>query len=283
MQTRTRASTRSSARRRTRAVALTCALLGVGALSDSAQAGPFNLVPVDAADPVAFATGVVELIRGPIDPAQPELGLATVGDPAFALGPATGMSADVVSLGNGGSITLSFDSGIRDGIGADFAVFENGFAFQDDTFGELAFVEVSSNGTDFARFLSISLSPGPIGDFDPVDPTNVSNLAGQFVAGLGTPFDLGELSGDALVIAGLVDLANISFVRIVDVVGDGSTFDSQGNPIFDPFPTAFGSSGFDLEAVGVLNTVRDVPEPTLGALFALGLLALGRRRRARAA
>lgn len=251
----------------------------VTTLPGPAQAGPFELVPVGIEDPVAFATGVVELVRGPIDPSQPELGLATAGDPAFVLGPATGMSADIVSLGNGGSITLSFDSGIRDGDGADFAVFENGFAFQGDVFGELAFVEVSSNGTDFARFMSISLNPGPIADFDPVDPTQVQNLAGQFVAGQGTPFDLGALASDELVLAGRVDLAAISFVRLIDVVGDGSTLDSQGNPIFDPFPTAFGSSGFDLEAVGVLNAVREVPEVASFALLVLAGLGFVCRHR----
>jgi hypothetical protein len=49
----------------------------------------------------------------------------------------------IISLGNGGSLTLSFDKAITNGSGFDFAVFENGFS---DTFLELAYVEVSSDG-----------------------------------------------------------------------------------------------------------------------------------------
>ena len=60
-----------------------------------------------------------------------------------ALGPAEGTASDAVSLGRGGAITLGFDAPIRDGLGFDFAVFENSFS---DAFLELAYVEVSSNG-----------------------------------------------------------------------------------------------------------------------------------------
>jgi hypothetical protein len=47
----------------------------------------------------------------------------------------------------------------------------------------------------------------------------------------------------------------------VDAVGDGCTTDSLGNPIYDPYPTAFSSGGFDLDAVEVFakdNNVSDV-------------------------
>ena len=69
--------------------------------------------------------------------------------PDNALGKAQGSPYDVVCLGRGGVITLTFDAPIRDGAGWDFAVFENSFS---DTFIELAYVEVSSNGTNFTRF-----------------------------------------------------------------------------------------------------------------------------------
>ena len=49
---------------------------------------------------------------------------------------------------------------------------------------------------------------------------------------------------------------NIRWVRVVDVVGDGSCTDSFGNVIYDPYPT-IGSGGFDLEAVGVINFGND--------------------------
>ncbi|MFK7784271.1 MAG: T9SS type A sorting domain-containing protein, partial [Crocinitomicaceae bacterium] len=46
-------------------------------------------------------------------------------------------------------------------------------------------------------------------------------------------------------------------VKIIDVVGMISgnhvQTDSNGNPINDPYPTAFASGGFDLDAVGVIH------------------------------
>ena len=59
--------------------------------------------------------------------------------------------------------------------------------------------------------------------------------------------------------SGWVDLARIQYVRIVDVVGAGDVLDSFGAPIYDPTPT-FGSGGFDLEAVGVLNAAATATE-----------------------
>jgi hypothetical protein len=51
---------------------------------------------------------------------------------------------------------------------------------------------------------------------------------------------------------GAVDLDNVVYVRVVDVVGDGSATDSFGRVIYDPYPTT-GSAGFDLEAIAVLH------------------------------
>ncbi|MFN6048554.1 MAG: T9SS C-terminal target domain-containing protein, partial [Bacteroidota bacterium] len=62
-----------------------------------------------------------------------------MGTAAGAEGPAA--SNGVVSLGDGGIATLTFDPPITNGDGFDFAVFENTFL---DTFLELAFVEVST-------------------------------------------------------------------------------------------------------------------------------------------
>jgi len=52
--------------------------------------------------------------------------------------------------------------------------------------------------------------------------------------------------------SGLLDTDNVGWVRIVDIVGDGSYFDTSGDIIYDPYPTT-GSAGFDLDAIGVLN------------------------------
>lgn len=171
--------------------------------------------------------------------------------PAKALGPSTGDASDVVSIGNGGTITLTFEPPIADGEGFDFAVFENGLA--DFNFLELAFVEVSSDGVDFARFPSAYLGTMPLGAFDLIDsPSIIEGLASKYWVGEGTPFDLRTLRFDRNVQNGVVDLESITHVRVVDIVGDGTETDSFGNPIYDPTP-AVGSGGLDLEAIGVLN------------------------------
>ncbi len=169
--------------------------------------------------------------------------------PEQALGPATGNPADVVSLGQGGEIELMFEPPIQDGPGADFAVFENGVT---DTFLELAFVEVSSDGIEFARFDSAYLGEEAVGPFAGHSTTLTGGLAGKFRGGFGTPFDLALLEQFPLVREGKVDLSSIRFVRLVDVVGDGSRADSFGHPIYAPFPTK-ESAGFDVDGIGVLE------------------------------
>jgi hypothetical protein len=226
-------------------------------------------------------------------------------DAAKALGTPTGDHADIVSLGdleaggiNPGEITLVFGdpnipigqtdpNGIKNVKGYDFAVFENGFISGFSTSGgsltgqmlsEFAFVEVSSNGVDFVRFPSVSLTAGPVGAYGTVDVTDVYNLAGKhpnaYGICTGTPFDLAELSDHPDVLAGSVDLDEIRFVRLIDVPGSGEFFDqpqsyfnpdsydpnetphwtlfTQNHPVYDAWLT-WESGGFDLEAVGVLQ------------------------------
>ncbi len=206
-------------------------------------------------------------------------------DPTAALGPVGGAlvslgDLDAAQIAGGdapGSITLELRGSAFDGPGADIAVFENaGFASffaPEHIFAELAYVEVSSNGQDFARFPSTSLNIEPDGngqldaneldvrfgrDFAALDTTNVNNLAGYHELGFGTPFDFAHLAADPLVIAGDVDVNAIRFVRIIDIPGDGTFLDSLGNPILDTWPTT-DTGGFDLDAVGAINSV---PEPT---------------------
>ena len=185
-----------------------------------------------------------------------------------ALGPAAASdgangSLAVASLGDSGQITLAFPAPITDGPGPDFAVFENAFT---EDFLELAFVEVSSDGTTFVRFPCHMLSTNPVDAYAATGWTEsdaVGGLAGKHLQGTGTPFDLRELAG-----APGLDVRRVTHVRLVDIPGDGSVADAYGNPIFDPFPT-FGSGGFDLDAVGVLNplveisTDPDAPPPAL--------------------
>lgn len=165
-------------------------------------------------------------------------------------------SLNVVSLGDNGQITLSFPVPITDGPGPDFAVFENAF---DEQFLELAHVEVSSDGTNFTRFASHSIETNWIdayGATNTSDPTAYGNLAGKNTQGIGTPFDLRALAD----MPGL-DPRRVTHVRIVDILGDGTNLDSYGNAIYDPTPT-WGSGGFDLDAVGVLNPLIEISTDT---------------------
>jgi hypothetical protein len=164
--------------------------------------------------------------------------------PQKAYGPALGTDFDIVCLGNGGQIVMTFPRPIRDGSGPDFAVFENAVTH---TFLELAYVEVSSDGENFYRFPNRSLGNSFVGSYGMVDPTNLNGLAGKYQKGFGTPFDLSSLTNTPL-----LDRTNVRFVRIVDIIGDGSRLDSTGHPIYDPNPT-IGSGGFDLEAIGVIH------------------------------
>ena len=68
---------------------------------------------------------------------------------SLLVGAAQGDVVDVVSLGDGGEAVLYFNPPIKNGSGADFAIFENGFQ---DHYMEFGFVEVSSNGLDFFDF-----------------------------------------------------------------------------------------------------------------------------------
>lgn len=219
-----------------------------------------------------------------------------------------------------GSITLGFDTAITNGTGADFAVFENAFTSNYNTsgggiagqvFAELAYVEVSTDGIHFARFLNVSLTDSAVGMYGNVDPSNIFNLAGKsanaYGESWGTPFDLDTLidatailsalaaaevsltsdnlahlqlaieANQLLIDQGFLNLAEVNYVRLVDIPGNGTYLDSLGNPIYDAWYT-FGSGGFDLDAVGAINVV---PEPSTVGVLILGSLGLLFHRRHR--
>ena len=54
-----------------------------------------------------------------------------------------------------------------------------------------------------------------------------------------------------------MDVNNITHIKVIDVIGSIdptiATYDHNGNVINDPFPTPFPSSGFDLDAIGVIH------------------------------
>ncbi len=161
---------------------------------------------------------------------------AFFGTTANCLGKANGQ---FISLGDGGSITLQFDSPIVNGVGHDFAVFENALIpnavpNQDSiVFYELAFVEVSSNGEDFVRFPAVShvQATEQVGTFGYENANLLTNFAGVFPVFYGYPFDLEELANEPN-----LDVNNITHIRLIDVVG------------------------FDLDAVGVIHSLNSIQE-----------------------
>jgi len=166
-----------------------------------------------------------------------------------------GGSLHVLTLGESGNVTLGFDVTIVDGPGADFTTFENGFVFgAGSVFSEIAFVEVSTNGVDFARFPSKYFGTGSsmgayrnIAGGMPVVTNALTNTVSPFdptVSG-GEAFDLADLVNEPSVLAGDVLLSDIHFVRLVDCP-PGST-DSLGTPIG-------AAGGADFDAIAVINS-----------------------------
>lgn len=210
-----------------------------------------------------FATTVIEFVPGananPAFPAANALGGPLGG------GLSSG-SANVCVLGVGGHITLGFAAPIGNGPGADFLCAENALTFGGGAFTEVAAVEVSSDGVHFARFPTHYAGPPavqppfgtlPMGTFlgltgglpvlanvatNSIDPRDPAAAGGE-------AFDLADLASDPLVTTGMLDLASITAVRLVDVP-EGQVLDSAGQPIFDNGgPT--GSA--DIDAVTVVH------------------------------
>ncbi|MEI9951557.1 MAG: hypothetical protein WDO74_21910 [Pseudomonadota bacterium] len=174
--------------------------------------------------PSRFATSVESFVAGP----GPNFGQANL--PDVVLGPPKGAGAingslDVVTLGNGGSITLGFaPSSIVDQPGPDFIVFENAFYVNgdpDQPYAELASVEVSDDGEHFEAFpCTASVAPyGSCAGFHPVYANPGENAI--------EPTDPALAGGDAFDLADL-GVAQARYVRItdrVDLTGASGTFD----------------------------------------------------------
>src|SRR4030042_3907614 len=274
-------------------------------ISVFAYAGPYTEAGVNGyigvdrrhANPADADAVINPIFRGwatPVVSYKPTPGVFAVWrDPNNALGPATGDNLDIVSLGDldssqivlgmePGKITLSFSEPIRDCNGYDFVVFENGLVSNYNTgggsvkvqmFAELGYVEVSSNGGDFVRFPSVSLTAALVGMYGTIEISDVYNLAGKHPNAdgvcIGTPLDLSEMAGEESVLSGVVDINNINYVRIVDIPGSVDFEDEavrhidpgswpvwelyvNNHPIYDAWLT-FESGGVDLEAMGVLE------------------------------
>ncbi len=145
-------------------------------------------------------------------------------------------SLDVLSLGAGGSIVLSFAPfDIIDGPGADFTVFENAFQYGAQVFAEPGRVAVSADGTHWTEFPCDPKAagyPGCAGKTPTLctDDNGVSD-ADASVSG-GDSFDLAA-----------VGVASARFVRVTDA----SRADCD---------SGVESAGFDLDAVSLVHSAR---------------------------
>lgn len=193
--------------------------------------------------------------RGYINIDTPDSGYVNYGETMNAIG---APNSFIISLGDGGEAILQFEKPIKNGPGPDFAIFENSFS---DDFLELALVYVSSDGLNYDVFPAVSLSQTEtqIEGFGKIDATKIHNLAGKYRQDFGTPFDISEIES-----ALNKKLDPITHIKIVDVIGSinplYASYDSQNNIINDPWPTPFPTSGFDLNAVGVIHQVTSTQE-----------------------
>lgn len=181
-----------------------------------------------------FATKVVSFTPGAC------AGFGASRMPDIVLGPPSGApagqgSTDVVSLGTGGEIVLSFEpNALVDGPGVDLLVFENAFsrAGTDETFAEPGEVSVSDDGETWTAFPCTATAapwgacagwhavtqPGP--GVSPVDPAQAG----------GDPYDLADIG-----------ITRARFVRIRDTGGQRCTSSSVS------------TNGFDLDAIAAVN------------------------------
>ncbi len=229
-----------------------CSLPAVAQYAPQAGVAGSTAISKNDSRIVAWAT-TCTVERGWLDIADKPQGRASQGIDQNGIGKADDL---VISLGDSGTAVITFPAPLYNGPGADFAVFEYGFinpANPEEAFMELAFVEVSSDGVNYTRFAASSLTDTPQVPMAGVymNARKINNMAGKYVAGYGTPFDLDELKNSP----GL-DMNNITHVRLVDVVGSvgaHASMDKDGNPINDPYPSPIPSGGFDLDGVAALN------------------------------
>jgi hypothetical protein len=188
--------------------------------------------------PDRFVTTVVSFTPGPCS------GFGADAMPEVVLGPPVGRGAaegsfDVVSLGIGGEIVVSFEpNAIVDGPGADFIVFENAFyagGNPDVPAADPGEISVSDDGSTWETYPCTAGAAAPYGacaGWHPVfsAPGNGVSSVDPSTAG-GEAYDLADLG-----------LTQARFVR----VRDRSSFACEGQP-------RPNNLGFDLDAVAIVN------------------------------
>ena len=273
-----------------------------GILSNDARIVSWATGWQDYVQPDTYSGGYCHNNGGQID----SVSNAVLGTPTdFTM---NGTTKHVLALGHGSSITLTFGRSIPNGPGWNFAVFNNAFLDMSSALADRgggtnyvhynsgtnlvsvargynfvwckpAFVDVSSDATNWARFPATYLNtdvlfqasvPDSPDHWLSQDVTMIDGLAGKAVLQYGTPFSLSTLTNHPNVTSGLVVLNNIRYIRLTDVIGDGSTTDQFGNVIYSPYydgaqlPTLVAApdsstDGFCLRGVAIL----EIPVPTI--------------------
>jgi len=192
-----------------------------------------------------FVTKLVDVSYGPC------AGFGQGRLPGIIEGPPQGTgttegSTDVLSLGNGGSLVVSFEpNAIVDGMGPDFIIFENPFwtsGNPDHPYAEPGVVSVSDDGVTWKTFehcTATNASEGPpygaslygaCAGWSPVFSSADSGIS---------PFDPAVAGGNAFDLHD-VGLAQARYVKIVDQGGEPCGPDRITN-------------GFDLDAIAIIN------------------------------
>jgi hypothetical protein len=197
-----------------------------------------------------FVTGVVSF--SPTDCA----GFGAASMPGMVEGPPVGGgtvhgSLDVVSLGCGGSIVVSFaPNAIVDGPGPDFIVFENPFDIGGDStnvYAEPGEVSVSDDGTTWQTFPCTPTMDPAVSDGTGTAPP-YGACAGWHVVystpqnGI-SPLDPAAAGGDAFDLHDL-GVTHARYVRIVDRTAESCPSDVASKPT---------TNGFDLDAVAIVH------------------------------
>ncbi len=192
-------------------------------------------VAVDASGP--FVTGVVSFSQGPCG------GFGAGSLPGVVEGPPIGGgsskgSTDVVSLGVGGSIVVSFaPNAIVDGPGVDFVVFENAFYIggnPNNVYAEPGEVSVSDDGATWATYPCNATAGNP-----PYGQCAGSNPVLSTPSNGISPLDYPACGGDGFDLADL-GVTHARYVRIVDHSGETC---SGGD-----------TTGFDLDAIALIHS-----------------------------
>lgn len=185
---------------------------------------------------------------------------------------------ELISLGDGGSVTVKMGRTILNGPGVDFIIYENVYywgANPDDAYTEAAVVDVSPDGQSWVRFPFDFVIDGPVGPHGVPDtvPENFVGFAGvqpsygncdpngdgQFDDMI-DPLDFEVSGGDGFDLED-VGLSEAAYIRITDTGhitrnpgsemydADGDLINDGGN-LLDLFE---GIQGFDLDAIAVVN------------------------------